>query len=151
MPSDMKDSLNKAGEAGRYYLSLNVGVLGYSVGLCSASIHWKFPFQAFINYISTIYFHYPFLTSDSFTYLYCVFLLWIAGTVIPYIIRVYNFGLNYCFIYCILMAKLNHESTVDRAGTLSLLLSSALYFTLGTAGQMLNGTQSWSVHAAAMG
>lgn len=49
------------------------------------------------------------------------------------------------------MAKLNHESTVDRAGTLSLLLSSALYFTLRTAGQMLNGTQSWSVYAFAVG
>lgn len=31
------------------------------------------------------------------------------------------------------MAKLNHKSTVDRTGTLSLLLSSALYFALGTA------------------
>lgn len=94
MPSDMKDSLNSTEEAGHYYLSLNVGVLGYSVGLGSASIHWKFPFQAFINYVYAIYFHYPFLTSDSFTYLYCVFLLWIVGTAIPYIIRVYNFGLN---------------------------------------------------------
>lgn len=31
------------------------------------------------------------------------------------------------------MAKLNHKSTVDRTGTVSLLLSSALYFALGTA------------------
>lgn len=49
------------------------------------------------------------------------------------------------------MAKLNHKSTVDEAGTLSLLLSSALYFTLRTASQMLNGTRSWSVRAAVMG
>lgn len=49
------------------------------------------------------------------------------------------------------MAKLNHKSTVDGAGTLSLLLSSALYFTLRTASQMLNGTRSWSVRAAVMG
>lgn len=33
MPSDIKDSLNNTEEAGHYYLSLNVGVFGYSVGL----------------------------------------------------------------------------------------------------------------------
>lgn len=49
------------------------------------------------------------------------------------------------------MAKLNHKSAVDRPGALSPLLSSALYFSVGTVRQALGGTRLQPGHAGVVG